>query len=109
MDVTVSLDSEAAARQLSGAAAASGKAIGVLVEIDVGLRRVGVQPGAELLALAKTVDSLPGVEFRGIAFYPGHIKLMDDEAVGQLEAVDAIINEAVSGLWVKACRGIVPE
>ena len=98
VDVTVSLDSDEAARQLSEAAAASGKRIGVLVEIDVGLRRVGVQPGAELLALARTVDSLPGVEFRGIAFYPGHIKLMDDEAVRQLEAVDSIINEAVSDL-----------
>jgi D-serine deaminase-like pyridoxal phosphate-dependent protein len=97
-DVTVSLDSDEAARQLSAAAGASGRTIGVLVEIDVGLRRVGVQPGTELLALAKMVDALPGIDFRGIAFYPGHIKLMDDEAVRQLEAVDVIVNQAVSEL-----------
>ena len=97
-DVTVSLDSDAVARQLSDAAAASGRTIGALVEIDVGLRRVGVQPGSELLALAKTVDALPGLEFRGIAFYPGHIKLMDDEAVTELRNVEAVVAAAKDDL-----------
>jgi D-serine deaminase-like pyridoxal phosphate-dependent protein len=97
-DVTVSLDSDAVAQHLSDAAHAAGRTIGALVEIDVGLRRVGVQPGTELLALAKTVDSLPGLELRGIAFYPGHLKLMDDEAVRELARVDSIITAAVDDL-----------
>jgi D-serine deaminase-like pyridoxal phosphate-dependent protein len=95
-DVTVALDSDAVARQLSEAATAAGRTIGALVEIDVGLRRVGVQPGAELLALAKTVDALPGLDLRGIAYYPGHIKLMDHQAVRELHEVDGIITAALN-------------
>lgn len=97
-DVTVSLDSETVALQLSEAASAAGRTIGALVEIDVGLRRVGVAPGPELVVLAKTVDALPGLEFRGIAFYPGHIKRMDEEAVRELGTVDSVINAAIADL-----------
>jgi D-serine deaminase-like pyridoxal phosphate-dependent protein len=72
--VTVSLDSLFAAGQLSDAAAAAGVSVGVLAETDVGLGRVGVSPGEELLDLARGIQSLPGLTFEGIAFYPGHIK-----------------------------------
>ncbi len=72
--VTVSLDSLFAARQLSEAAAAHGVTAGVLAETDVGLGRVGVSPGPDLLALARAIEALPGLSFEGIAFYPGHIK-----------------------------------
>jgi len=72
--VTVSLDSLFAARQLSEAATAAAVNIGVLAETDVGLGRVGVTPGPDLLALARGISSLPGLSFEGIAFYPGHIR-----------------------------------
>jgi len=72
--VTVSLDSLCAAQQLSTAAEAAGVNIGVLAETDVGLGRVGVSPGAELLDLARGIQRLPGLSLEGIAFYPGHIK-----------------------------------
>ncbi len=75
--VTVSLDSEIAARGLSAAAHEAGREIGALAEMDAGLGRVGVAPGRELVALARTIDSLPGLRFEGIAFYPGHIKQWD--------------------------------
>jgi D-serine deaminase-like pyridoxal phosphate-dependent protein len=79
--VTVSLDSLFAARQLSEAAAAAGVPIGVLAEGDVGLGRVGVSPGGELLDLTRGVQGLAALSFEGIAFYPGHIK--DNSAEGQ--------------------------
>ncbi|MFN7993450.1 MAG: alanine racemase [Bryobacteraceae bacterium] len=72
--LTVSLDSMYAARQLSDAAQAAGVTVGVLAETDVGLGRVGVTPGPELLELAQGIRGLPGLSFEGIAFYPGHIK-----------------------------------
>lgn len=78
-NVTVSLDSETVARQLSDAAARSGQEIGVLAEVDVGLGRVGVPPGETLLQLVQQIDKLPGLRFEGIAFYPGHIRRMDEE------------------------------
>lgn len=79
--VTVSLDSLFAAQQLSDAAQAAGVNIGVLAETDVGLGRVGVTPGAELLDLAHGILRLAGLSFEGIAFYPGHIK--DNGAAGK--------------------------
>jgi D-serine deaminase-like pyridoxal phosphate-dependent protein len=76
--VTVSLDSMTAARQLSEAATAAGTEVGVFAETDVGLGRVGVTPGAELVELATGIARLPGLRLEGVAFYPGHIKSMRD-------------------------------
>ncbi len=96
--VTVSLDSLTAATQLSAAAQASGRTIGVLVEIDAGLGRVGVQPGPELLALVQAVASLPGLTFEGIAFYPGHIKVLNEAADAALAALGGLLDGVVRHL-----------
>jgi D-serine deaminase-like pyridoxal phosphate-dependent protein len=94
--VTVALDSLAAARQLSQMAEASGARFGVLVEIDVGLGRVGVTP-ADALALAREVAAMPGLEWRGITFYPGHIKDQDEAKLAALsELVGRIVAEFTS-------------
>jgi D-serine deaminase-like pyridoxal phosphate-dependent protein len=85
--VTVSLDSLGAARQLSEAAQGAGVSVGVLAETDVGLGRVGVSPGQELLDLARGIQRLAGLSFEGIAFYPGHIK--DNGEAGK-EALTAL-------------------
>jgi len=67
-----------AARQLSEAARAAQQEIGVLAEVDVGLGRVGVAAGEALVQLAQSIAKLPWLRFEGIAFYPGHIKAMDE-------------------------------
>ncbi|MGA3075801.1 MAG: alanine racemase [Bryobacteraceae bacterium] len=85
--VTVALDSAAAAQQLSEAAQAAGVQVGVLAETDVGLGRVGVSPGTELLDLTRGIERLASLSFEGIAFYPGHIK--DNGAAGR-EALGAL-------------------
>lgn len=89
--VTVSLDSLAAAQQLSEAAQAAGVSIGVLAETDVGLGRVGVSPGGELLDLARGIQRLAGLSFEGIAFYPGHIKDNGEQGQEALAALRALI------------------
>jgi D-serine deaminase-like pyridoxal phosphate-dependent protein len=76
--VTVALDSLFAARQLSEAARAAQLEMGVLAEADVGLGRVGVAPGEALVQLAQSIAKLPWLRFEGIAFYPGHIKDMEE-------------------------------
>jgi D-serine deaminase-like pyridoxal phosphate-dependent protein len=75
--ITVALDSLAAARHLSQAAEAAGVRFGVLVEIDVGLGRVGVCP-SDALDLARACAALPNIDLRGVTFYPGHIRHQDD-------------------------------
>lgn len=91
--VTVSLDSLYAAKELSDAAQSGGVEFGVLAEVDVGLGRVGVPP-AEVLSLVDSLRRLPKVTFEGIAFYPGHIKEMNNGGGKQLSA----LNEAVRGM-----------
>lgn len=73
--VTMALDSSEALRQLSAAASKAGVTIGVLVEANVGQNRCGLEPGPALVALAREVQSLPGVELAGVQFYAGHIWL----------------------------------
>ena len=89
--VTVSLDSLFAARQLSQAAQAAGVNIGVLAETDVGLGRVGVSPGPDLLDLARGMQRLPGLSFEGIAFYPGHIKDNGDAGKAAVAALSDLL------------------
>jgi D-serine deaminase-like pyridoxal phosphate-dependent protein len=97
-NLTVSLDSVEAAQGLSDAAAGAGVTVGVLVEIDAGMGRVGVTPGPQVIALAKAIDRMPNLEFRGIAFYPGHIKLMDDAGHAALARVDDLLSSVISDL-----------
>lgn len=77
--VTVALDGLFAARQLSEAARQAQVGFGVLAEVDAGLGRVGVTPGEELVQLAQGIERLPRLSFEGIAFYPGHIKMLGQE------------------------------
>ncbi len=77
--LTVGLDSAAALRPLAAAAAAAGRTVGILIEFDAGLRRVGVGRPEEAVELAQLVRDLPGVEPRGLMFYPGHIRMRHSE------------------------------
>jgi D-serine deaminase-like pyridoxal phosphate-dependent protein len=70
--ITVSLDSAEAARGISAALAERGTNVGILVELDAGFGRCGVANEADALRLAQTVSSLPGLNFQGLMFFPGH-------------------------------------
>jgi D-serine deaminase-like pyridoxal phosphate-dependent protein len=72
--LTVSLDSQESAEQLARAAGERGRSVGVYVELDLGLHRVGVSPAEEMLQLVRFVSDAPPLVYRGIAFYPGHIR-----------------------------------
>ena len=70
--IRVSLDSEEAAVSISEAVARRGAKVGILVELNVGFDRCGVSSEVEALRLAKKISSLPGLEFKGLMFFPGH-------------------------------------
>jgi D-serine deaminase-like pyridoxal phosphate-dependent protein len=88
--VTVALDSLEAARPLSDVAHAAQVEVGVLVEIDAGLGRVGVAPD-RALEMARCLRQLPGLSFEGIAFYPGHIREMDEQGRAAMQQVGQIL------------------
>ena len=69
----VSLDAEATAQELSRAAAGQGSTVGVLVEFDVGFHRCGLEPGSACVELARKIEKLPGLKFRGLMTYFGNI------------------------------------
>jgi D-serine deaminase-like pyridoxal phosphate-dependent protein len=77
--ITVSLDSEEAARGISAAMVKRGAEVGVLVELDVGFGRCGIASETDALALAQKIASLPGLEFKGLMFFPGHFGVSPDE------------------------------
>jgi D-serine deaminase-like pyridoxal phosphate-dependent protein len=83
----VSLDSEATAQELSRAAAAQGATIGVLVEFDAGAHRCGLDPGPALVALAKAIDKLPGLKFRGLMSFFGNVWGTAEERRAEAERV----------------------
>ncbi len=93
--VTVALDGPEAAEQLSQAAEAAHLKVGVLAEMDVGLGRVGVNPGDELVRLSQLLAKLAGLEFRGIAFYPGHIKSMNEDGMAKWKMVDEVLKRVL--------------
>jgi D-serine deaminase-like pyridoxal phosphate-dependent protein len=68
--MAVIADSETTIAGLSGAASADGVTIRVLVEMDTGGNRVGVQTPAEAVRLAETIARSPGLEFGGLMTYP---------------------------------------
>jgi D-serine deaminase-like pyridoxal phosphate-dependent protein len=104
--VTVGLDSIDSAQQLSDAAQQAGVEIGVLCEMDVGLGRVGVDPGEAVLQLVQSASGLPGLRYEGITFYPGHIKDIGGEAEEQIAALSATVQSTVDLL---SRAGLPPE
>lgn len=69
----LSLDNEATAQELSRAAAAQEATIGVLIEFDAGFHRCGLAPGPACVELARKIEKLPGLAFRGLMTYFGHV------------------------------------
>ncbi len=65
-EMLVACDDADNARDLSRAAASQGVTLGIVIELETGLRRCGVQDAAQGVELAKAVRSMSGLAFRGI-------------------------------------------
>jgi len=69
--VAVCADHPANVTDLNDAALAYRVRLPVLVEINVGMDRCGVEPGEPALALAKQIAASPGLRFAGLQAYHG--------------------------------------
>ena len=76
--VLVAVDEAANAAALSAAAVTAGSTLGIMVEVDTGMDRCGVDDAADCLAVARQVMDLPGLRFEGITGYEGHCTLTPD-------------------------------
>jgi len=70
-DTMAVVDNPEHAGQLSEAAQAAKVDLNILVDIDPVGRRTGIAPGKAAVALAKTIDKLPGLKLRGVHGYSG--------------------------------------
>lgn len=102
--LTVALDSAEAIESVTSAARAAGRKVGVYVELDFGMRRVGVATADEAVRLARLVEKETLLDFRGIAFYPGHVR----GHVGQQAAALAELREQVAAARDAFGRADIP-
>ena len=94
------VDSHAAVEAASVAARAADVTIGLLVDLDVGMGRTGVESPAVALALAQAIDRAPGVRLDGIMIYPGHIWEPPDQQLAVLKAVGDLVAQTLE-LWAQ--------
>jgi D-serine deaminase-like pyridoxal phosphate-dependent protein len=78
----------------------------VLVEQDVGLGRVGLGERGAVADLARAAERLAGVRFRGLLFYPGHIRMAEAE---QDEHLRAVSERVAATLHALAAAGLEAE
>src|SRR5207248_2518982 len=75
-EVSVCVDDAGNVGELSRSAVAAAATIGVLIEVDIGMGRCGVEPGEPALELARRVHASPGLRFLGLQGYDGHLQLV---------------------------------
>lgn len=127
--VIVCVDDAGNVDALADAAAAAGARLECLVEVDCGMGRSGVRPGAEAVALARRIAALPSLSFAGVQVYQGRAQHIYDyparaaaigraidaarETVGALEAAGlscAIVGGAGTGSYaLEAGSGVYNE
>ncbi len=67
------VDQADGAGALDQAARARGLTIGVVVDLDPGIRRTGIAPGEPALRLVEAIQEMPGLRFDGLQAYAGHV------------------------------------
>jgi 3-hydroxy-D-aspartate aldolase len=91
--VALICDSTEGVAAASRAAAEHGVELGALVEIDVGMGRCGVLPGAPARELAQRIADAPNLAFRGLQAYHGraqHLPRHADRQGAIREAAEAV-------------------
>jgi D-serine deaminase-like pyridoxal phosphate-dependent protein len=91
----VVVDHFAQAEALSEACHRRGARCRVLIEINIGLNRIGVRPGVDTFELARGISKLQGIQIAGIMGYEGHLLAIPDadEKRTKIQAAMALLME----------------
>jgi len=89
-DVKVAVDDAANVTELGQAALSKGIELGVVVEVDIGLKRAGVSPGQPAVQLSRLVHATPGLRYMGLMGWEGHTRQIPDQAARR-PAIEAAV------------------
>ncbi|MDX1947189.1 MAG: DSD1 family PLP-dependent enzyme [Pirellulaceae bacterium] len=113
-DPIICLDHLDQAQPISAAMHASGQRVRAILELDLGMKRVGVAPGEGAVRLARQVAFLPGIDLVGIMGYEGHLLLIEDQAekaakikaaLGELVATSHMLRADGLACSIVSCGG----
>jgi D-serine deaminase-like pyridoxal phosphate-dependent protein len=90
--VTVAVDSLAAVEQLETITTSDAPSVGVLIDIDLGLKRTGVGRPEDSAMLACRVAACNGLRLEGLFCYPGHITQLPAEQGEEIARAAGIIH-----------------
>src|SRR5207253_2712391 len=74
-EVMVAVDEAENAAEIARAARAAGAAVGVLIEVDTGMDRAGVDTMGQAVELGRKLVELKGIRMLGVTGYEGHCSL----------------------------------
>ena len=89
-EIMVAVDNPENVQAISEAAAAKGVTVRMLVEVNIGMNRCGVEPGKPALELAEQICQSPNLKFEGLMGYEGHTVARPDRAERDAAAREAI-------------------
>ena len=98
--VIVCVDDREHVRMASAAAANADVQIPLLIEVDIGMGRAGVQSGADALAVADDIANSTGIWLAGVMGYEGHLLTTwpPDEKHARCSRALAILTDAAADL-----------
>jgi len=67
-----------------------GRKLRVAIEVDIGMHRAGVQPGAPVVSLARTIADQPGLRFVGLTSWESHAVTITEPAEKARVVAEAI-------------------
>src|SRR5262249_12114734 len=70
--ISIVVDHLEVARGWSDAMRRAGRTLDVLIKVDVGFHRCGIDPAGDALGFVKAIASLPGLRLRGLLSHAGH-------------------------------------
>ena len=104
--VSVLVDDATNVAALNVAAAEAGTTLDVLIEINVGANRCGVEPGKPAVALAELADTSVSLNFKGIHAYQGaaqHVRSPEDRRL-LIELAVQMVSNTLTLLGEKGIR-----
>jgi D-serine deaminase-like pyridoxal phosphate-dependent protein len=90
--ISVAVDNAENIADLSKGASKAGSTIYVLVEVDVGMKRCGVNTPEEVYLLAREIMGSEGLVFEGIQAYEGHL-VYNTDIEARLKGVQEMIDK----------------